>query len=216
VTTATQDEEAVNAATHAAGLLCAVAGAAVIVWAAASRGGVWEVVGCGVYAVTLVAAYAASTLSHAFRRPRVRHAFRVADQAVIFLFIAGSYTPMALTWLRGGGWWVLHGAIWAVAIAGFASKAVFAHRVHSGAVSTALYILLGWMPVIATRQLLSTVPVGLLAWIAAGGLLYTLGTIFFRYDDRVRYFHAAWHLAVIAGSACHYIGNLLYCTSATA
>jgi hemolysin III len=214
VTTAIRDEEGVNAATHAAGLLCSLAGAAVIVWYAAVRGGPWQWLGCGIYAATLVAAYAASTLSHLFRRPRARYAFRVADQAIIFLFIAGSYTPMALTYLRHGPWWVLHGLVWGAALAGFASKAIFSHRVHAERVSAALYLLLGWMPVLAAYPLLAAVPTGLLAWIAAGGLFYTLGTLFFRYDQRVPYFHAVWHVCVLAGSACHYLGNLLYCTAA--
>jgi hemolysin III len=213
VTTVARDEEGVNAATHAAGLLCGLAGAVVIVWYAAVRGGPWQWLGCGVYAATLVAAYAASTLSHVFRRPRARYAFRVADQAIIFLFIAGSYTPMALTYLREGPWWwALHALVWGVALAGFTSKAVFSHRVHAARVSAALYLAIGWMPVLAARPILAAVPIGLLAWIAAGGLFYTVGTIFFRYDQRVPYFHAVWHLCVIAGSACHFLGNLFYCT----
>ena len=202
-----------NAATHAAGLVCGLAGAVVIVWYAAVRGGPWQWAGCGIYAATLVAAYAASTLSHFIRRPRPRHAFRIADQAIIFLFIAGSYTPMALTYLREGWWWLLHGLVWAVALVGFTSKAIFSHRVRAERVSAALYLALGWMPVVAARPLLASVPIGLLVWIAIGGLCYTVGTIFFRYDSRVPYFHAVWHLCVIAGSACHYLGNLLYCTA---
>jgi hemolysin III len=212
VTIAVRDEEGVNAATHAAGLLCSLAGAVVIVRYAAVRGGPWQWAGCGVYAATMVAAYAASTLSHWFRRPGPRHALRVADQAIIFLFIAGSYTPMALTYLRGGAWWVLHALVWLVALTGFTSKAVFSHRVRAERVTASLYLALGWMPVLAAWPLLQAVPIGLLAWIAAGGLCYTIGTIFFRYDARVPYFHAVWHMCVIAGSACHYLGNLFYCT----
>jgi len=205
-------EEKVNAATHAAGLALGVAGAAVVICVAARRGGTWQICGCAIYAATLISVYFASTLSHALRAPGPRHAFRVADQALIFLFIAGSYTPVALAWLRGGPWWVLHGLVWGVAVAGFASKAVFAHRVQLGAVSTALHLVLGWMPIVAVGPLLAALPHGLLAWIVAGGLCYTAGTVFFRYDDRVRYFHAAWHLLVMAGSACHYLGILVYCT----
>jgi hemolysin III len=212
VTIAIRDEEGVNAATHAAGLVCSVAGAVVIVWYAAVRGGPWQWAGCSVYAATMVAAYAASTLSHWFRRPGPRHALRVADQAIIFLFIAGSYTPLALTYLRHGPWWLLHGLVWAVALAGFTSKAIFSHRVKAERVSAALYLALGWMPVLAAWPLLAVVPIGLLAWIAAGGLCYTVGTIFFRYDGRVPYFHAVWHMCVLAGSAFHFLGNLFYCT----
>lgn len=205
-------EETLNAATHAAGLALGVAGAPVVIYAAVRHGGAWEVWGCAVYAATLIAAYTASTLSHVAMRPRVRHTFRAADQALIFLFIAGSYTPIALAWLRAGPWWVLHALIWAVALAGFASKAVFGHRVHLGAVSTILYLLLGWMPLAAIWPLVGAIPGPLAIWILAGGLCYTAGLIFFRFDDRVRHFHAVWHLFVLGGTACHYLGILLYCT----
>jgi hemolysin III len=208
-------EEAWNAATHGAGLALAVAGAIVLGWAVVRRGGgAWQFVGSGIYAATLLAAYAASTISHVARRPGARRAWRIADQAIIFLFMAGTYTPVALTWLRGGPWWVLHGLVWAVALTGFASKAVFAHRVHLGAVSTTLYILLGWMPVLAIGPLLHALPAGLMWWFLAGGLCYTVGIAFFHYDHRVPYFHAAWHVLVLAGSACHYMAILLYCTGA--
>lgn len=178
------------------------------------RGGPWQVAGCGVYSVTLVATYAASTLSHVFRSPAMRNAFRVADQALIFLFIAGSFTPVALTWLRGSAWWwVLHGGIWCVALVGFLSKALFAHRVELGTVSTVLYLLLGWSPILAAPALCAALPKGLGLWLVAGGVCYSVGLVFFRYDDRVPYFHAAWHVLVMAGSGCHYMGVLLHCAA---
>jgi hemolysin III len=209
-----RDEENVNAITHAAGLACAVAAAALLVWRATSRGSAWQVSSCTLYAFTLVTAYAASTLSHVFRGPRLSHAFRIADQAVIFLLIGGTYTPVALTYLRGGGWWVLHCMIWSIALFGFISKAGFAHRVTLGAVSITLYVLLGWMPVLFTPLLLGVVPGKLLLWFLAGGIAYMAGTIFFIFDNRVRYFHAAWHLMVVLGSALQFVGILLYCTAA--
>ncbi|MCE9589405.1 MAG: hemolysin III family protein [Planctomycetes bacterium] len=207
------DEENVNTVTHALGLACGVAGAALVIWAAARHGSAWQVWGCAVYAVTLVAVYAASMLSHAVRRPQSREVLRIADQAVIFLFIAGSYTPVALTWLRSGPWWAMHALVWAGAVAGFTAKAVFAHNVRLGGVSTALYMLLGWLPVLVGWPLLMTLPGGLVVWLFAGGLCYSAGTVFFRYDHHIRYFHAAWHVLVLAGSACHFLGIFFYCTS---
>lgn len=212
MSTTVHDEELVNAATHGLGLAGAIGAAAVLLYTAARYGTAWNVWGCAVYAATLIAAYAASTLSHIFRRPKVRHAFRIADQAAIFLFIAGSYTPLALTYLRHGPWWILTALIWLVALIGFLQKAVLAHRVHLGAVSVGLYILLGWLPVLATKPLIETVPVPFLILILGGGLCYTAGILFFHFDNRIRYFHAAWHLMVIAGTACHFIGILTYCT----
>lgn len=206
-------EERLNAATHGLGFLASLVGAAMVIALAVRHGGAWHVWGCAIYATTLVAAYAASTLSHLFRHPPLRQAFRIVDQAVIFLFIAGSYTPVALAWLRGGPWWALHGLVWGIALAGFTAKSVFAHNVRLGSVSTSLYLVLGWTPVMATWPLITTLPGGLVGWLAAGGFCFTAGTIFFHLDHRVRYFHATWHVWVLAGSVCHYLGILYHCTA---
>jgi hemolysin III len=148
------------------------------------------------------------------RRPAARHALRALDQAVIFLFIAGSYTPVALTWLRdGSGWWAMHAAVWGVAAAGFVAKIAFAYRVRPESVSATLYLLVSWLPVLATYPVMSVLPGRLMLWMLAGGVCYTAGVLFFHYDRRVPYFHAAWHVLVIAGSACHYAGIFFYCTA---
>jgi len=208
-------EEFFNAATHAAGFALAAVAAAVLVAHVSRHGDRTQFAAAAIYCVTLVAAYAASTLSHAFRAPRARNAFRTADQALIFLFIAGSWTPIAATWLRAGHWWwAFHLGMWAVALGGFVSKALFAHRVTLGTVSAALYLLLGWSPVFVALPLAHALPVQLCLWLVAGGVCYTLGLLFFHFDSRVPYFHAAWHVLVIGGSACHYFGILIYCTSA--
>jgi hemolysin III len=210
-------EEFFNALTHAAGFVLASVAAAVLMARVSRQGDRWQFAAAAVYCATLVAAYAASTLSHVFQAPRARNAFRIADQAMIFLFIAGSWTPIAATWLRHGhGWWAFHAGMWAVALGGFTSKALFAHRVTIGTVSAALYLLLGWSPVLVAAPLVHALPVQLCLWLLAGGVCYTLGLLFFHFDDRVPYFHATWHLLVIAGSACHYLGILFYCTASPA
>ena len=178
------------------------------------RGDAWQWVGCAIYCVTMIGTYAASTLSHVFRRPTIRDFFRQADQSLIFLFIAGSFTPLALTWLRDGVWWWLTGGIWCVAMAGFISKAVFSHNVRLGNVTTWLYVLVGWMPALAIWPLYTLLPGGMFISLVAGGACYTLGLIFFHYDQRIRFCHTVWHLAVVAGSMCHYLGILIYCTNA--
>jgi hemolysin III len=207
-------EDWFNASTHAVGFALAVAGAIVLLSKVSRDGGRGQLAACGVYTLTLVLAYAASTLSHVFTNPTARNAFRIADQALIFLFIAGSWAPVAVTWLWASPWWwSFHACVGGVALAGFVSKALFAHRVTMGTVSAALYLVLGWSPVLVARPLISICPMPLLLWLLAGGVAYTLGLIFFRYDNRVPYFHAAWHVLVIAGSACHYFGILNYCTT---
>lgn len=208
----TDHEETVNAATHALGFAAGVVGAVVVALAALRHGDPLQQWSCGLYALLLVALYAASTLSHLCRTPRARHFFRAADQAVIFLFIAAAWTPMAVSYMRGPAWWLLHGAMWVVALVGFASKAFLGRRVHLGAVSLVAYVILGWMPIVAIWPMALAVPTGMLAWFLAGGLCFTVGTIFFKYDHRIPYFHAAWHLFVLAGTACHYCAILYYCT----
>ncbi|MFK7790909.1 MAG: hemolysin III family protein [Phycisphaeraceae bacterium] len=210
------DEENWNAATHGLGWVASVVGAVILMRAVLDLGSAWQIVGCAIYCVAMVCTYAASTLSHLYRRPAVRDFFRTADQALIFLFIAGSFTPMALTYLLEGAWWWLTGSMWCIALIGFVSKAVFSHNVHIGNVTTWLYVVVGWLPVLAIWPLYKAMPSGLFVALLAGGACYTLGLIFYHYDHRVRFCHAAWHLAVVAGSVCHYLGILFYCTSGAA
>jgi hemolysin III len=201
-------EELVNAATHGLGLVIAVLGALVMTSGVLADGDVSLIIGCGLYLTSLVAVYAMSTLSHSATSHRWKALFRQLDQGFIYLLIVGTYTPYSLAYLRGGFWWVLLGAMWAVALAGFAAKVFFAHRVE--AVSVAPYVLLGWMPIIAIPALWRSAPTGAFGLIVAGGLCYTVGTLFLIYDERVRHFHAVWHLCVIAGSACHFLGMFLF------
>src|SRR4051794_12714110 len=140
-------EELFNALTHGAGTGLAIVGGVVLLSAASRHGSLWELTACAVYAVTLLGAYAASTLSHLFANPAARAFFRVTDQAMIFLFIAGTWTPVAVAWLHGPAWWAYHAVVWGIAVIGFVSKAMFAHRTTLGTVSTILYLVLGWTPV---------------------------------------------------------------------
>jgi len=207
-------EEAFNAATHAVGFALALVGSAVLLATVVRTGGRAQGAACAVYAATMVAAYAASTLSHVLTGARARNFFRTADQAVIFLFISGTWAPIAVTWLNGSRWWwAFHAAHAAVAVAGFVSKAVFAHRVTLGTVSAALYLVLGWAPLLVARPVMAACPPALCLWLLAGGVCYTAGLLFFWKDARVPYFHATWHVLVVAGSVCHYLGILHYCTA---
>lgn len=207
-----RDEEKLNSLTHAFGFLLSLVGFELLLTRVLRWGDAWQVAGCTIYASALVAVYAASTLSHSFEQPRLRRLFRILDQAFIFLLIAGTFTPLSLTYLRDGAWWILFGAVWTIALGGFFSKAVFAHRVDT--VSTVLHISLGWLPVTAFKPMLAAVPGGLLWSMFYGGLCYTLGIFFLVRDDRCPYFHAIWHLLVIAGSAFHFWGIYTYCTIA--
>jgi hemolysin III len=195
-------EETANSITHGIGLALSVAAAVALLQTASQTHDAWTLAGCGIYALTMVAVYAASTLSHVFRAPGPRQFFRILDQACIYLLIAGTYTPFGLTYLRGGWWWLLLSAMWLVALLGVLSKTWLRHRVDAASAWT--YVLLGWLPITAAWPITKTVPGGALRWMLLGGLLYTLGTVFLTLDSRVRYFHSVWHLLVIAAGAAHF------------
>jgi hemolysin III len=148
--------------------------------------------------------YTASTLSHLAQRRPWRHFFRTWDQALIYLLISGTYTPFAFAYLRGGAWWLLTGAMWAIAAYGFFMKVAFQHRIDG--ISVWLYLALGWLPAIGIPFYFQVIPVGCMWWVLGGGVFYTVGAAFLMLDHKWSYFHAVWHLLVIAGSACHFLG----------
>jgi hemolysin III len=201
-------EELVNALTHGIGLALSLCGAMVMVANVLTHGDAWRLAGCSIYLASLVAVYTMSTLSHSFTRPQLRSLFRRLDQGFIYFLIVATYTPFSLAYLRTWPWWILLGAMWAVALWGFVSKVLFAHRVE--AVSVWPCIVLGWLPAIAAPSLMHMIPLAVLWWMLAGGVLYSLGTLFLLNDNRIRHFHAVWHLFVIAGSACHFLAILAF------
>jgi hemolysin III len=205
--------EFVNALTHGFGLALSLCGASVMVANVLNHGDAWRVVGCSIYLASLVAVYAMSTLSHTFTKPELRSLFRRLDQGFIYLLIVATYTPFSLAYLRSWPWWMLLGVMWAIALWGFASKVLFAHRVE--AVRVWPCVVLGWLPVIAAPSLMHLIPTTVLWWMLAGGLFYSLGTLFLIFDNKIRFFHAVWHLFVIAGSACHFLAILVFIAAAS-
>ena len=198
-------EEIANSVTHGVALLASVAALPVLIVIAVLRRDPWQVVGGAIFGSTLILLYAASTLYHALPQPRAKRVFRVLDHSAIYLLIAGTYTPFALGALRGPWGWALLGAVWTLAALGITAKATLGFRFPR--LSTAIYLLMGWLGVIAARPLLAEVGVAGVAWIIAGGLSYTLGVIFFAWE-RLRYGHMVWHLFVAAGSVCHFFAVL--------
>jgi len=195
-----------NAITHGIGTVFAVVGAVYLI-AASTRGDAWIVVSCSVFASTLVLVYVCSTLYHSLVRTRARHVFQILDHSAIYLLIAGTYTPFTLVSLRGPVGWAMFGVVWSLAIAGVIFKSLAVDRF---AVASALvYLFQGWLIVVAARPLLHAIGGHGMAWLGMGGLAYTFGMVFFALDRR-RYFHAAWHLFVLAGSVAHYFAILFY------
>lgn len=201
----TKGEEIANSVTHGAGLLASLVAFPFLVSAAARRWGTPEVVGAAVFASSLVALYLVSTLYHALRPSRAKEVLQKLDHAAIYLLIAGSYTPFALGALRGPWGWTLLSLVWAIAGTGIALEFSLGKKVHRLAVG--LYVAMGWLVVVAAKPLLAAVPWPGLAWLLAGGLLYTGGVAFYA-AKRVRFAHAVWHLFVLGGSACHLVAIL--------
>jgi hemolysin III len=192
--------------THAIGTLFAVA--ALVVMLVIAHGDPMNTVSAAIFGTTLVLLYASSTVYHAFHSPRLKEFFQVLDHAGIYLLIVGSYTPVTLVTLRGPWGWSLFGVVWGIAITGVVLKSVIRSN-REAWWSTTLYLLMGWLVVIAIRPLIGTMPAGGLAWLVAGGLFYTLGIIFFAWS-KLYYNHAIWHLFVMAGSACHVVATACY------
>ena len=202
----TLGEEIAHALTHGIGAALGIAGLAVLMVAAATRGaGAWQTVPGAIYGAMMVLMFTTSTLYHGLPWPRVKRVFRVLDHEMIFLMIAGSYTPFVLITLRGALGWTLFGIVWGIAAAGLVFQGFFTGR-FKGA-STALYVAMGWIIVFALKPLLDHMSPAGLRWLVAGGLCYTLGAVVYLFK-RVKYHHAIWHLAVLAGSACHYFAIL--------
>jgi hemolysin III len=200
-------EETANQLTHGVGLLLSVVGAAVLLNSARAHSDPLQFVGCSIYAASLVALYAASTLSHTFRTPPMRHFFRMLDQVCIFLLIAGTFTPFALSYFRNGWLWGLTLVMWGLTCVGIFFKVCF-RRLRN--VSIGAYVLLAWIPLVALHEIVRVMPVGALVLIFLGGMLYTLGILFLTLDEKYPYFHAVWHVLVMSASVCHYCAVMLY------
>jgi hemolysin III len=152
--------------------------------------------------------YLASTLYHSLPQGRAKQVFMKLDHGAIYIFIAGSYTPFTLGALTGPWGWSLLGVIWGLAVVGVALKAF--NRLSHPWLSTGLYLAMGWLVLIAAVPLIQRVPAAGVAWLAAGGLAYTAGVVFFVLDSRIKYAHAVWHSFVMAGTGCHFVAVLGY------
>ena len=201
-------EEIANSVSHGVALLATVAATPVLIIAAVQRGVAEGIVGASVFSATMVLMYLTSTLYHALPRNRAKQVFQILDHGAIFLLIAGTYTPFTLGVLRGMWGWTLFGLVWSLAFTGIVLKIVYVAWYQR--FSTFLYLVMGWLVVIALKVLLLHVSTWGLIWLLSGGLAYTVGVVFFLVDERIRYSHFIWHLFVIAGTSCHFIAVLRY------
>jgi len=199
---ATHREELLNALTHGLGVILSIGAGAVLITLAVIYAGAREVVSVSVFVASLTLLYTASTLYHSARHPVWKARLKVLDHCAIFLLIAGTYTPFTIAALRGGWGWSLFGVVWGLAVVGIVFKVFFTGRFH--ALSTATYVGMGWLVVIALAPLSQVLTATAMAWLVLGGVLYTAGTLFY-HVERIPYSHAIWHLFVLAGSVCHFV-----------
>ncbi|MEK5058687.1 hemolysin III family protein [Paenibacillus shunpengii] len=207
--TYTRREEVANAITHGIGALLSVAALVLLIVAASVNGTAWHVVSFTVYGVSMLLLYISSTFVHALKDGKAKDLFEIFDHSSIYLFIAGTYTPFLLVAIRGTLGWTLFGIIWGIALFGVAFKAFFTKRFLF--MSTLFYIAMGWLIVIAWAPLTAAIPSGGIVLLVAGGLCYTLGTIFYVWRG-FPFHHAIWHLFVLAGSVLHFFAVIIYLT----
>lgn len=199
--------ERFNSISHLAGAALATVGATVLVILAARVGDPWKIVSFSVYGAMLLALYLSSTLYHSLRG-RAKEIWCKFDHCAIYLLIAGSYTPFALVSLRGAWGWSLFGCVWGLALFGIAQEIWLAKGKRM--LSLLIYVLMGWLAVVAAVPLVRALSWDGFLWLAGGGLVYTLGIFFYIFDDKWRYGHGVWHLFVLGGSACHYFTVVSY------
>ncbi|MBS1246526.1 MAG: HylII [Proteobacteria bacterium] len=200
--------ERLNSITHLFGTVAAAAGLSVLVVLAAQQGDAWKLVSFSIYGATLFLLYLFSTLYHS-TRGSAKPILAKLDHAAIYLLIAGSYTPFTLVTLRGAWGWTLFGMIWGLAVLGMVVDSL--HRKNARRIlPIAIYIVMGWLVLIAFKPLLAALPHAGVLWLVAGGLFYTLGIVFYALDKKLRHSHGIWHLFVLAGSISHYLAVLFY------
>src|SRR5271169_713926 len=200
--------EKFNTYSHLVGSLLALLGSVVLITLGTLIGDVWKIVSFSIYGATLVLMYSSSTLYHNAKQGKAKNFLRMLDHNSIYLLIAGTYTPFALVSLRGPWGWSLFGVVWGLALIGILQEMWLARKTR--VVSLVIYILMGWVAIVAIVPLVATLSWPGFAWLVSGGVAYTVGTIFYLHDERFTHWHGIWHLFVLAGSALHYFAILLY------
>ena len=200
-------DERLNSYSHLLGAVLAAAGAIVLIVLAAEQGNPWKIVSFSVYGAMLLSLYLFSALYHSLRG-RAKDVFRKLDHYAIYLLIAGTYTPFTLVTLRGAWGWSLFGMIWGMAVLGIVVDSL--PQGQRRILPVVIYLLMGWLVLVALKPLLDALPLSGFAWLLAGGVFYTVGIVFFALERWIKHGHGIWHLFVLAGSACHYFAILFY------
>lgn len=201
-------EEIANAVTHGVAALLSVVALVALILAAVQKGGALNIVSSSIFGASLFLLYLASTICHALPDGKAKRVFEVLDHCAIYVLIAGTYTPFLLVSLGGAWGWSLFGVIWGLALFGVLFKSIWGIKYPMA--SNALYLLMGWLVIVAIKPMMAAVPSAGMMWLLAGGLAYTFGIVFFVFDSRWKFAHFIWHFFVVLGSASHFVAVFLY------
>ena len=200
--------EKFNSVTHLVGAALAIAALSILVTVATLEGDITKVVSFAIYGSTLVLLYGFSTIYHSIRNRRAKAILQKLDHNAIYLLIAGTYTPIALVTLNGTWGWTLFGISWALALIGIAQELTLGRKTRR--LSMVLYVLMGWLALVALQPLVEAMPLPGLAWLVGGGVVYSGGIYFYALGDHCKHYNGIWHLFVLGGSVCHFFCMLLY------
>ncbi len=202
-----QSQEIINSITHGIGAILSIFGLIMLLYISIQKEDIWRIVSFAIYGATLIFLYISSTIYHSVTDKRKKYIFRILDHIAIYLLIAGSYTPLTLVLLRGPLGWIIFGVVWLIALAGIFMKIFFFNKTKI--LSMILYIIMGWLIVVATKPIISILPTGILYLLIVGGLCYSIGIIFY-IIPKVPYNHTIWHIFVLAGSFTHFLGYYFF------
>ncbi len=202
--------ERFNAYSHLIGTALAIAATVLLIVKASLHGTATQIVAVCIYGASLTLLYAGSTLYHSVRQPRLKSRLQKLDHCAIYLLIAGSYTPFTLVTLDGAWGWSLFGVSWGLAVFGVIQDLTFGKDLPGRWLSLLIYVLMGWLVVVAVKPLLGSLSTAGLWWLLAGGLAYSIGIYWFVNDEKIRHGHGIWHLFVLLGSGCQFISIYLY------
>jgi hemolysin III len=200
-------EEKLNVITHGIGLILSIVALVLLVVYSSLYGDAWQITSFSIFGASLIVLYSASTLYHYSKDPKLRNRLNIFDHASIYVLIAGTYTPFALVTLQGTVGWIIFGVSWGLALTGIIFKLFFTGRFDK--LSTITYVLMGWIIIFAIKPLVNNLPLNGLLWLAAGGILYTVGAVLYSMN-KIKYNHAIFHIFVLLGSFCHFMSVFFY------
>lgn len=200
-------EEKINIISHATGFILSIVALVLLVTRASLHGDIWHILSFSIFGASLMVLFAASTLYHSSKKPEVRNKFKILDHASIYVLIAGTYTPFTLVTLSGKTGWIIFCVTWGLALSGIILKIFFTGKYTK--ISTAAYVLMGWVIVFAIKPLIDSLPMEGLLWLFAGGIFYTLGALLYALK-KIKLNHAIFHIFVLFGSFCHFMAVFFY------